>query len=90
MDRFIPEGGIYPDTIQSEAAEALAVYLSNAGLDEGMCLPTAIGFLGIVQRALDADDLSVVKASVRQQAIDYNRWLTEHYPHFQPHVVIGD
>jgi len=88
MERLIPHGGIEPDTIQNEVAQALGLYITNAGLESGLGCSAAIGIMGMIQDAMDAGDLAVIKEKVREDAVSYNKWVEEHWPHFKRKTVL--
>jgi hypothetical protein len=85
MDRLVP---VSPGTLRDEVAKALALYLANQGMESGMCGPTAIGIMGMMQSAIDADDLSVILSEVKEDAIHYNKWIEEHHPSFTKQIVL--
>ena len=87
MEDLVP---VSPDTPQDDVAKALSIYLGNQGLDSGMCGPTAIGVMGMMQAAIDADDLSVITSRVRADAVRYNEWIAEYHPTFEKHFVLED
>lgn len=61
-------------------AAALAIFLINEGVDESMALPVAINIMGMFQKAIDANDISVIETEVSKQAIEYNAWVKRYYP----------
>lgn len=84
MDRLVP---IDVDDIQSKVKEAISVYLANHGM-ENMSGSAAVGIMSMMQKAIDADDISVIISEVRERAIEYNKWLEKYWPDFEKQYVL--
>ena len=87
MDRLVP---IDVDDIQSKVKEAISVYLANHRMDIDMCGSAAVGIMSMMQKAIDADDISVIISEVRERAVERNKWLEKYWPDFEKQYVLED
>lgn len=68
-------------------AKALATHLLNYGVQDVLCLPTAIDIMGMFQNAIDANDANVIIKNVQEEAIEWNSFVDKYHPKFKKHTV---